>query len=269
MNGDRRAGAQCRHGKAHGDAVVVVRLDLAAAKLPADDADAVVVDVGFNAESVEAVSHHLDTVGLFYAQLFGTVEDGLPLRTRGGNKNSREFINRQRHQVFRDNDTFQFGAAHAQVGDRFATGITLVLDADIGTHQVQDIDDAGARRVHADMRQQQVGTFGNRGAHQEKRGRGNIRRHYQFAGAELATAADRAGGAIAFHRVTETGEHAFGVIAGWRRFRHRGFAFSVQTGQQDRRLDLRRRHRHLVVVALEGLAATNMYRRRALVAGLD
>ncbi len=53
------------------------------------------------------------------------------------------------------------------------------------------------------------------------------------------------------------------------RLDHRGFALRVQAGQQYRRLDLGTGHRQFVIDAVQGLAAMDVQRRRAIVLGVD
>ncbi len=67
-------------------------------------------------------------------------------------------------------------AAHADVGDRLAADLALIFQAQVTTHQAQDLDDADARRVDADVLQDQFRTLGDTGGNQEEGCRGNVGR---------------------------------------------------------------------------------------------
>jgi len=74
----------------------------------------------------------------------------------------------------------QGAAVNLDVGDRLEvrpprSGVRV--QADVGSHAPQQLDETGTRRVHADAgeRERTIGREAPR--HQEKRGRGKIRRH--------------------------------------------------------------------------------------------
>ncbi|MNQ68424.1 hypothetical protein D3C85_829770 [compost metagenome] len=119
------------------------------------------------------------------------------------------------------------------------------------------------------MLQQQFGAFSDAAGYQEEGGRGDVRRHFDAAGAERVAAFDGGGVAVHFHRVAEALQHALGVVAGRRRLGHRGRAFGIQARQQQAGLHLGAGHRHVVVHAGQALTALDRQRRAALRTGLD
>ena len=105
----------------------------------------------------------------------------------------------------------------ADVGDRLAADLALVFQAQVTTHQAQDLDDADARRVDADVLQDQFRTLGDTGGNQEEGCRGYVGRDLDMGGAQLVPGFDLGGAALDHHRIAEAAQHALGVVAGRRR----------------------------------------------------
>ena len=82
--------------------------------------------------------------------------------------------------------------------------LTLILERDIGTHQLQDIKHADSGGVDPHMTQQQIRPWRDTGCHQEKGRRRNIGRHVNIHGAQGTTALQGNYPALALHRVAET-----------------------------------------------------------------
>ncbi len=144
----------------------------------------------------------------------------------------------------------QLGVAHAHVRDRLATLLALIEEGDVGAHLAQRRVEARACRIdqHAfdgDLRAR----HDQRRRSQEGR-RAWIARHRHCAALKLAVTLDGDGArTIALdggHLGPEMAQHALGVIAGGLRLDDRGRAGSLQPGDQNRRLELRGRHRQAV-----------------------
>src|SRR5690606_7990941 len=177
VNADRRRGAQRGDAEGHGDAVIAVGPDVAAADRAAVDDDAVRGRFGLYAQRLQTIGHDLNAVGFLDAQLLGATQHGAPFGAGGGDEQHREFVDGQRHQVLGNVDALELGRAYAQVGHRLAADFTRVLQGDVTAHQLENLDHAGAGRVDTHVLQYQLGAFGDAGRHQEERGGGNVRRH--------------------------------------------------------------------------------------------
>src|SRR5690606_3152277 len=123
--------------------------------------------------------------------------------------------------------------------------------------------------VHANVAKRQVRIFGNTGRHQEKRGRGNISRHINGASRQFASTGDTGSRTVAVNVVTETLQHALGMIPGWRRLGHRGNTLSVESRQQQAGFHLGTGHRHFVMNARECMSTPNLQRRPTTFTSVD
>src|SRR5690606_10277472 len=97
-------------------------------------------------------------------------QDGTPLRASRRHEQYREFIDGQRHQRLGNLDALELRSPHTNVGDRLTAHLALVGQLDIGTHQLEDIDHTGARRVDAHVFQGDVRAFGDAGGDHEEGG---------------------------------------------------------------------------------------------------
>lgn len=107
VDADRLGGAQRGDAEGHGNAVITVGPDFAAAHRAAINDDAVRQGFHLYAKSAQAVGHHLDAVTFLDTQLFGTTQDGTAFGTGSGNEQYRELVNRQWYQLLRDLDALQ------------------------------------------------------------------------------------------------------------------------------------------------------------------
>ena len=84
---------------------------------------------------------------------------GRRARTAGrrGDEQQRKFVDGQRYAARIHFDAGQPGCARGDVGHRLVAGQADILDGDVGAHVLQDVDDAGPCRVHADIRYRDLG----------------------------------------------------------------------------------------------------------------
>ena len=117
----------------------------------------------------------------------------------------------------------------------------------------QHAKQAGARLVHAEMRQRQVGTGQRRRGRDPKRGRGKIARHMKSWACSFEPPRTRTGAALAAGksvddgRRVKMGQQPLGVIARRGGLRHAGGALRKEAGQEQARLQLRAGHRQRVL----------------------
>ena len=192
----------------------------------------------------------------------------LALGTSGGDEQNRKLVNRNRHQRLINRDAMQTRRTDAQIGDRFAARLARVQNFNIAAHRAQNLDHRGARRVHADVLQQQLALTRNQSGNQKKRRRRHIARYYHLTGGKPLPAANRQRRAVLFNAPAETAQHPLAVVATDARLRHPRRAVGEQPGEQQRRLQLRARHRQGVINAMQR-AAMNNQRRRTRLAGGD
>ena len=119
------------------------------------------------------------------------------------------------------------------------------------------------------MGQQQIRPRRNAGANHKERRRGDVRRNIHRAGAQAPPAAQRNRAVFLHDPVTESAQHALGVIARGRSFGHGGLALGEQPRQQHAGLDLRAGHRQCVVNGAQRRAPGDAQRRAAPRRGLQ
>ena len=249
--------------------MVAMRPDFAATNGAAFDDDAIRGRLGLHAQRDQAVGHDLNAIGLFHPQLLGAAQHGATFGTGSGDEQHREFIDGQRHQIFRDIDAFKLGRTHTNVRHWLAADFTLVFQGDVAAHQFENVDHTGTGRVDAYVLQHQLGAFSDAGSDQEERRRGNICRHFDARGGQLVPGLDTDGTAFDAHRVAEAAQHALGVVTGRRRLGHRGAASGVQASQQQAGFNLGTGHRHVVGHAGQALTTFDGQRRTTFRTGLD
>ena len=108
--------------------------------------------------SSRPVGHHRQAIALLDAQLRARrVTSVSPLRAGGGNEEHRKLVDRQRHQRLGHRDAAQRGwrAPRCRRPARLGTGAAARVHADVGAHQPQQLEQPGARRIDADVAQQQ------------------------------------------------------------------------------------------------------------------
>ena len=136
--------------------MISMRIDRATAHETTFDNDAVRIHLCRNPEFGKSIGHHLDAITLLDPELFSFTESSSAMRAGGGDKQHRKFIDCQRHQFNGNINTAQRRTANANIGNRFAADIALILQFQISTHQLENIDHTGAGRVDADMLQRDI-----------------------------------------------------------------------------------------------------------------
>ena len=117
------------------------------------------------------------------------------------------------------------------VPDRLA--FRLVLDlAHVRAHAAEHLENRGARRIQADVLDEQVGTGKRGGGDEPEGGAGNVAGHGEIAGLRDLAAVDGNHVTLAAGCHLEGGEHLLGVIAGFRRLDDGGGSFRKHAGEQ-------------------------------------
>src|SRR5690606_27125821 len=86
LDPDRAARTQCSDCERHGDAVIVMGLNHAAAELASDNDDAVRCRRRLDSQRMQSVSHYLNAVAFLDAQFFGAAQNRSPLGTGRSDK---------------------------------------------------------------------------------------------------------------------------------------------------------------------------------------
>src|SRR6187402_518981 len=95
--------------------------------------------------------HRRETVAFLDAQLVEPAGGGAALRECGGDEQDRKLVNHARGERRVDFDAAELRMAHFEVGDPFAADGALVVAGDAGAHLAENLEDAGARGVLADV----------------------------------------------------------------------------------------------------------------------
>src|SRR3954471_15043889 len=271
---DALAGGEARDGAQHREAVIAVRGDRAAAQAAAPaHREAVVGRLDVGAERAQAVDDGGDPVALLDPQLLRAADHRLPLREAAEKRYERQLVDRERDLFGLDDRAVQLARRDLEVADRIGVrdrlaGVVLERAVDAPAHPLRDADEARARPVHARAADRHA-----RARDDQRRG-DRERRRRRVAGdgdgveREIVGGLDRHRRAVAANRDAGGGEHALGVVAGWRRLDDGRRPVRVQRGEGDRRLDLRAGDRQLVGDPAQP-RARDRERRESLVARLD
>ena len=123
-----------------------------------------------------------------------------------------------------------------------------VVHPDVGAHLQQQLEQPGARRIDADVAQQQPVLGGQAAGHHEERRRGEVAGHADVRRrAASGHPRWRPSRPLAATSTPNAREHPLGVVARGRRLGHARAAVGLQSREQHRRLHLRARHRQRVV----------------------
>ena len=116
----------------HRDPVVAPALDPAAAGPGRDAADpeAVLGREDVLAEGAQGVDRRLDAVGLLRPQLLGSAQAAVAVRTRGGEREQRQLVDRERHLRAEHRRRDELGRAHLEVAGPLAADPAPVVDGD-------------------------------------------------------------------------------------------------------------------------------------------
>ncbi len=104
-----------------------------------------------DADGFERARHDGDAIGLLLAQLVRAADDRLALRGSCRDEQDRKLVDRERHELRRHDDAAQLALQDPDIGDGLGADDALVAQLDPGAHLAQDRQQAGARRVDADV----------------------------------------------------------------------------------------------------------------------
>ena len=156
----------------------------------------------------------------------------------------------------------------ADVAGRFAMTLGEVLDADVGAHGNQKVEQRGTGGVQSDALDQDLGIRHDQSGNQEEGRRGEVAGHPKLLRFEMRPALNRDRPALLVDLGPEFPQRDLGVVAGGDRFAHRGAAFGIQAGKEDASLDLCARDGQAVVHGRER-AAADCKGRKAVFPGFD
>ena len=220
--------------------------------------EVVVLDLHVDAVDAQHLGGRHQPVGFLHAQLGQAAHDGLALRESSRDREDRIFIDHRRRALRRHFDALERAGFDAQLRDFLAA---IAVDRgclDRSAHLLERGQQPGAQRIGHHRFEHDLGARHEQRRDQGKRRRRRIGRHQNGCRLKLRltlqndAAADIVGADV-FDRNpgAEMLEHPLGVIARRLSLDHRGLAGRRQSGQQDSRLELGRRHRRLVFDRVE------------------
>ena len=146
VDADRRRRRHAEDEKGHGDAMVELRRDGAAARRrhsSAVDGQAVAVGRDLSPAGGETADDGVEPIALLDAQLAEPVHHRAAVRGGGGDGKDRIFVDHARRALGRHLDAVQRAGAHRQIGDRLAAFVMLARDGDVRAHLAQRFDEPG------------------------------------------------------------------------------------------------------------------------------
>ena len=245
---DRLLARETHHQRRHGNAVIHVGGDGAAARRTAGAADDQVVTVDLGRDSVYAQHGRRagEAVGFLDPQLTEAAHAGVAFRESGGDRKDRIFVDHGRCAHRRHLDAAQCTRTHAQVGDLLAALGAALQHLDRRAHLGERREQPGTERVHHDAREDHLRARHDQCSDQRKCRGGWIGRHPHRRWRQFRLALERDATAafamrLGAHLRAEVNEHALGVVAGRLGLDHHCLAGRIETGEQHRGFDLRRR----------------------------
>ena len=165
----------------------------------------------------------LEAIALLDPQLAHLAKHRLPLGPAGQHGQHRHLVHQRRHFSGGHFGPHESGRAHQQIGDGFPAGFAEIEPLHPRAHALQHDEEPRARRVHADVLEQQLARVGeHRGGHEKRRG-GDVPRNRESKGRDgLLEIGRRVGDRDAVHvqRQPQVDEQALGVIARTVRLAH-------------------------------------------------
>ncbi len=245
---------QARDGKGHGDAVIAVAVDGAAAEARRRRGSR-----GHRAAARSRPRARSGPAAMTASRSLSLTRSSSAPRTSvspsahgRGDEEHRKLVDRQRHQRLGHLDAAQRGSCaprcRRSARRRAVARCRARMHADVGAHQPQQLEQPGARRIDADVAQQQAALGRQAAGHQEECRGGEIRRHRDRRAARARWPPSSA--TVAPSRSTSTPkarQHPLGVIARGRRLGDAGAAAALQARQQQGRFHLRAGDRQGVV----------------------
>ena len=234
-----------------------------------------------HAHCTEVRGHSSDAVGFLDAQFSRITDHSRALRQRRCHGKDGDFINHIRDFSTRDRRGAESGAFYVNVSHRLTTERGFDDFANARAHADEDIDNAGAGRIQADILHQQAGTRLRGGGDQPESGTGDVARNREIHRLwHLAAFDGRADfnetpilrgvfvfpNLFAFRFDEKVIEHPLGVVARADIFDHRGGAFGKKSREENRAFDLRAGDRRAVGDALQIAMALDHKRRAGLFA---
>ena len=125
------------------------------------------------------------------------------------------------------------------------------MHANVGAHEPQDVEQRGARRVDADIANDQGARSRDHARGNEECGRREVTGNPNGGGTQRRRALDRNGIGFTADRHAKGAKHPLRMVPRDARFLHTGPAVGVETRQQQRGLDLRARQVESVLAAGE------------------
>ncbi len=251
---DRLVAGQAHHQKAHGDPVIHVGHDVAAAGDLALAVHEQVVADDFvrDAIGLEPGGDRIQAVGFLDAQFGEPAHRGRAFGEGRGHREHRIFVDHRRRAGGGNFDALERRGAHAQIGDRLAALLAPFQLLDLRAHFPERRDQARAQRIHQHAFENNVRARNQKRRDQRKCGRRRIGRHAHALRLQFRPALEHdAPAARAMRRDFQLGaemdEHALGMIAGRFLLDQRGLARRREPAQQHRRFHLCRGDRALVL----------------------
>ncbi len=175
-----------------------------------------------DSECPQALRHCRNPITFLHPKLADTGKRRFAARERRSHEQHREFVDRKRNKAWINGPALQLGRPDANIRDRFLTQQARVFEADIGTHVLQDVDDAGPRRIYTHILDQYVGIVGDQCREYHECRRRQVGRNLDCAALGLLATLQADTPVPRFNFHAHRREHAFGMVARNRRFTDTG-----------------------------------------------
>ena len=203
-----------------------------------------------HAVGLQAARHRINPVAFLDPQFLDAAHDGLAGRKSRHNGQDRIFVNHAGRPLRWHLDALQRRRLDAQIGHRLAALFAGILKRNIRAHFDQSRVQPIARRVLADTRNGDFRPLDDQRRTDGEGRRRRITRHRHALRFQLGIAGQSDHPALirllGLNIRTEPRQHALCVIACGFFFDHNRLARRIQSGQENRRFHLRRRHRNRV-----------------------
>ena len=210
------------------------------------DGEGVALHLDPDAAGLEPGCYGCQPVAFLDAQFAQAVHHGAAFRKGRGHRQHRIFVDHAGRARGRNFDPMKLARPDPEIGHFLAALFAQLGERDLGPHFGEGREQAGTQRIDAHALDSDVRALGDQRRHRRERRRARIARHGNIGSAQFRLAGKRDAPPVLDlgdgDARPEMPEQVFGVVARGDGFDHRGFSRRIQTREQYRRFDLRRRH---------------------------
>src|SRR5467141_345793 len=207
------------------------------------DVQIVSLNLGPKSHRAQIGGDQLEAIALLHTQFTHFAKDRLTCCATREHREHRHLVHQRWDLGSSDFCPFERRGPDEQIGHGLSAFIAQIDSLDVRTHAIEDHENTRPRRVHADVLDEQLASFGDHGGSHHECSRRDVTRHGNVERRNTDGGWLIADGAVPIVNVQpQMGEQSLRVIARPIRFGDRNGNLPRQSRKQDRALHLRARH---------------------------